>query len=169
MVRFRTRNQSLRPVNRVKHVIDVQQAGTAGTQNVNTLIVANDDPSLSSPTQVETASVVNGIYLHVECNATSSAALANMYMMVVKNPGNLITFPNANVVGASTTKKFVIHQEMIMFQQVTNSNPRTLFNRVIVIPKHYRRMAPDDRIQLYTLAPGVNTNQCIQCHYKEFR
>ncbi len=169
MPRFRSRSQSIRPVNRVKHVIDVQQGGVAGTQNVNTLAVANDDPSLSAATQVETASIINGIYLKVEANATSSAALANFYIMIVKNPGNNLTFPNANTVGTSNNKKFVIHQEMVMFQQQTNSNPRTVFNGVIVIPKGYRRMGPDDRIQLYTFAPGVNTNQCVQCHYKEFR
>jgi len=87
----------------------------------------------------------------------------------VKNPGNNLVFPNANVVGSDDNKKYVIHQEMVMFQQQSNSNPRTVFNGVIVIPKGYRRMAINDQLILFLFSPGVNTFACIQCHYKEFR
>ena len=58
---------------------------------------------------------------------------------------------------------------MIMFQKQTDSNPRTIFNGVIVIPKGYRRFGPNDELTVSTLAPGVTTDQCFQCHYKEFR
>ncbi len=168
--RFRQRRgPSLRPVNRIKHVIDSQFGLTAGTgTNVN-LIQSNDNPVLANNQEVLTGSTVNGIYLKVEANATSSAALANLYMFVAKNPGNNLTLPEANVVGVSDNKKYVIHQEMIMFQQVTNSNPRTLFNGVIVIPRGYRRNGPEDRLQLRVFTPGVSVNVCVQCHYKEFR
>ncbi len=159
----------LRPVNRIKHVVDVQFAGVAGTQDALTLAAAIDTPTLADTDGVETGSTINGIYLKVEALATSSAALSNFYMMVVKNPGGNVTFPNANAVGASDNKRFVIHQEMIMFQQQTNSNPRTVFNGVIILPRGYRRFAPNDTLRLFTLSPGVNTNQCVQCHYKEFR
>ncbi len=77
--------------------------------------------------------------------------------------------PTANFVGASDDKRFVIHQEMVMLQQVTNSNPRTLFKGVIAIPRGYRRMGPNDLLRLAVLAPGVNINICLQVHYKEFR
>ncbi len=166
--RFNQR-QSLRPINRIKHVIDKQAALTAGTSNATNLVFAVESPVLANREEVITGSTVNAIYLKVEINATSSAALANAYMLVFKNPGGNTTAPAANVVGASDNKRFVIHQEMIMFQQVTNSNPRTLFNGVIVIPRGYRRMAPDDRLELHVLFPGVNGNLCLQCHYKEFR
>ncbi len=89
--------------------------------------------------------------------------------MVMKNPGGNITVPVANAVGGNDNKRFVIHQEMVMLQRVTNSNPRTLFNGVIVIPRGYRRFAPNDLLQLSFLAPGVNIDVCFQCHYKEFR
>ncbi len=168
--RFRSRRgNSLRPVNRIKHVVDIQGATTAGTQVLNILIDTIDTPTLANVSGVETGSTVNAIYLKVEINATSSAALSNAYMMVFKNPGSNLTFPNANAVGGVDNKKYVIHQEMIMMQQVTNSNPRTLFNGVIVIPRGYRRNAPDDQLLLAVFSPGVNINFCIQCHYKEFR
>ncbi len=169
MVFRRNFRNNLRPINRIKHVVDSQTATNAGTILAVEIIKATDVPVLANPEQVETGSTVNGIYLKVESYATSSAALANFYMMIFKNPGGNLTAPNPNAVGVSDNKRFVIHQEMIMFQKVTNSNPRTVFNGVIAIPRGYRRFAPDDRLQVRMLAPGVNTETCIQCHYKEFR
>ncbi len=147
-----------------------QQGGiVAGTtQNVN-LITTTDTPTLGVTTSCETGSKVNGIYLKVEVNATSSAALSNCYLAVFKNPGGNLTAPTPNAIGANDVKRFVIHQEMVMLQQVTNSNPRTVFNGVIAIPRNYRRNAPNDTLTLRLLGPGTNLNFCVQCHYKEFR
>ncbi len=167
--RRRSRGSQIRPVHRVKHVIDNQGATVLGTPATFNLVESVDAPVLANVEEVETGSTVNGIFLKVEANATSSAALANAYMIVMKNPGGNLTFTNGNVVGSSDNKKYVIHQEMIMFQQVTNSNPRTLFAGVIVIPRGYRRMAINDLLQVQMFSPGVNINFCIQCHYKEFR
>ncbi len=169
--RFRGRRSqnSLRPVNRIKHVTDNQVAINAGTNGLENVIQATDTPVIANTNEVQTGATVNGIYLLVECYATSSAALSNVYMLVGKNPGGNITLPNANSVGVSDNKRFVIHQEMVMLQKVTNSNPRTLFKGVIVIPRGYRRFAPGDILQVQIRAPGVNIEYCIQCHYKEFR
>ncbi len=166
---YRSRGFALRPVNRIKHVVDKQSAVTAGTTENTALIDAKDSPALANTEEVLTGSTINAIYLKVETNATTSAALANCYMFVGKSPGNNITFPAPNVVGASDNKRFVIHQEMIMFQQQDGSNPRTLFNGVIKIPKGYKRFGPDDALIFSILAPGVNIQYCFQCHYKEFR
>ena len=159
----------MRPVNRIKHVFDKQGAIAAAGTVTEILIETTDTPTLAVTNSVETGSKVNGIYLVVEVNATSSAALSNVYMMVVKDPGGNLVFPAANVVGSSDNKKYVIHQEMVMLQQVTNSNPRTLFKGVIIIPRLYQRNGPNDRLLLKLHTPGVNINYCIQCHYKEFR
>ncbi len=171
MLPFRRNNRSLRlrPVNRIKHVIDKQAGIVLDTQNLTTLVNTKDAPVLASTEQVETGCHIYGIYLNVEAYATTAAALANIYMMVAKNPGNNVTFPNGNVVGADDNKRFVIHQEMKMLEQSVNGNPRTIFNGVIAIPRIYSRFAPNDQLQLYIFSPGVNTSACVQCHYKEFR
>ncbi len=150
-------------------MVDNQAASTAGTLVTVNLILAVDAPVIANVTEVETGSKVNGIYLHVEVVATSSAALPNAYLMVMKNPGGNLTFPNANVVGANDNKKYVIHQEMLMLQKQDGSNPRTLFNGVIVIPRGYRRFGPNDILQLQVFSPGINFEFCQQSHYKEFR
>ncbi len=141
----------------------------AGGSNDTDVINTVDAPLISNPADVQTGCTVNAIYLVVEVNATSSAALANVYMTVAKNPGGNLTLPLPNVVGINDNKKYVIHQEMVMMQQVTNSNPRTLFKGVIVIPRGYRRMGPNDLLTVRLSSPGVNINLCMQCHYKEFR
>ncbi len=160
---------SIRPVHRIKHVFDQQAGGLAGTVATFTIVNTVDAPILANTSEVETGSKINGIYIKLEVSATSAGALANIYMMVAKNPGNNLTFPNPNVVGADDNKKYVFHQEMVMVQKVNPSNPRTLFNGVVVIPKGYRRNGPNDRIIVVVFSPGVNTDICIQCHYKEFR
>ncbi len=159
----------LRPVNRIKHVVDQQAGAVLGTAIDFIIIETSDLPDIANTNEVETGSTVNAIYLKLEVNATTSAALSNAYMMVFKNPGNNLTFPDPNVVGSDDNKKYVIHQEMVMLQQVTNSNPRTLFNGVIVIPRGYRRNGPSDRLVVRIFSPGVNLNVCFQTHYKEFR
>ncbi len=172
----RHRGMSLRPVHRIKHVVDQQGGLVIGTVSDNVLIEAKDAPVLANTKEVETGSKVNAIYLKVEVNAVTSAALANVYMSVYKNQGGNITAPTPNIVGSSDNKRFVIHQEMVMMQKNQNigaselgGNPRTLFNGVIVIPRGYRRFGPSDLLNITFLSPGVTVDFCLQCHYKEFR
>ncbi len=169
MPRFRQR-MGLHPVNRTKHVVDFQGGVVAGTQTDVILIDTVDAPILATnPQHVITSSKVNGIFLVVECYARTAGALANAYMMVYKRPASAITIPNANVVGTSELKKYVIHQEMAMLQRVVNGNPRTLFKGVIKIPRGYIRNGPLDQLRVAIFSPGVDLDLCLQCHYKEFR
>ncbi len=168
---FRNRiRSSIRPVHRIKHVVDKQGATAAGTVDVTNLVQSVDAPTIAGTAQVETGSTVNGLYLHVEVvNTGTAGVLGNAYLAIAKNPGGNLTIPNPNLVGPDDNKKYVIHQEMVMLQMVDNSNPRTLFNGVIVIPRGYRRMAINDLIQLQIFSPGIELTFCLQCHYKEFR
>ncbi len=167
--RFRRGNLGLRPINRIKHVVDQQFGLTLAVQSDQVLIETSDTPDLANPNEVETGSTVNGIYLNIEAYASTDAALANIYIAIFKNPGGNLTPPAANAVGISDNKRYVIHQEMKMMEQSVSGNPRTLFNGVIVLPRGYRRMGPNDTLLMSVLAPGVNAFVCFQCHYKEFR
>ncbi len=168
--RSRRRSNSLRPINRIKHVIDKQFATALGVINDTNLIESNDSPVLANTSEVETGSTVNGIFLSVEIvNTGVAGVLANAYMIVYKNPGGNLTNIVPNTVGANDDKRYVIHQEMVMLQMVDNSNPRTLFKGVIVIPRGYRRFGPNDQLRLRIFSPGVELSACLQCHYKEFR
>jgi len=170
MVFRRRSGNAIRPVNRIKHVVDIQGGSALGVTTINTVILEDANPITANTAQVETGATVNGIYLKVEVVSNgATGVLSNVYMIVAKNPGNNLTMPIPNIVGADDNKKWVIHQEMVMLQQVEDSNPRVLFQGVIVIPKGYRRFAPNDRLIISLLSPGIGFNFCIQCHYKEFR
>ncbi len=171
MARYRT--MALRPINRIKHVVDSNAAVAAAA--VNTIVVADatDTPTLASTTSVETGARVNGVYIRVEAasnEAIDLGAIPNFYLMISKTPGNNITLPSPAAVGASDNKRFIIHQEMTMLENKgQGSNARTIFNGVVVIPKGMRRFGPDDQMQVSTLCPALDTVVCLQAHYKEFR
>ncbi len=160
----------LRPINRIKHVVDIEGGLTAASQSESPIITAKDAPVLANPEEVMLGSTINGVYLHVEVTHTSGTGRPNVYLAIIKNPGNNLTNPQANAVGSSDEKKFVIHQEMIMMSgDAGNGLPRPIFNGVIKIPKGYRRFGPKDRLYVLLLSPTVVADFCLQAHYKEFR
>ncbi len=163
----------MRPVNRIKHVVD--NSATIA-QNTNTAIIlasATDTPTLAVTNSVETGAKINGFYLRVEVasnEAIDLGAIPNVYMAIWKNPGGNLVDIFPSVVGPNDNKRYVIHQEMSMIENKgQGSNARTLFNGVIVIPKGYRRMGPNDEWQFQFICPALATVLCLQCHYKEFR
>ncbi len=172
IVVFRRRsNLALRPVHRIKHVVDNQGGLTLGVVKFVNLVITKDAPVLANTDEVETGAKVNGVYLKIEVVRTqaTSGVLTNVYLIVFKNPGGNLPAPVPNAIGISDDKRYVIHQEMIMTTQTANENPRILFNGVIVIPRGYRRFGPNDQLQIALLSPGGTMNYCLQCHYKEFR
>ncbi len=150
-------------------MFDKQGALVAGTSDFTAIIKAVENPALASTEEVEQGATVNGIFLSVEIVATSSAVLPNAYLIVYKNPGGNLAAIAPNAVGANDNKRFVIHQEMLMLQKQSGSNPRTLFKGVIVIPRGYKRFAINDTLLVAILTPGITADFCMQSHYKEFR
>ncbi len=166
------RGNRLRPVNRIKHVVDFQGGVVLGATSIRNVILAVDAPTIGSTAEVITGSTVSSIYAKIEVTTTSGTALANAYLACFKNPGGNLTPPSPNAVGGSDNKKYVIHQEMVMLQKFDAdiaANPRVLFNGVIRIPKLYQRFGPNDKLDFLILSPGANVDLCMQTHYKEFR
>ncbi len=159
----------LHPVNTIKHVVDSQLGVIAAAQSKVTIADAVDNPALASPQQVVVGSYVRSLFLNIQVAATGTAALANIYMIIYKNPSNDLVLPNANVIGTSDLKKVVFHQDMTMTEKNTTAISRTLFKGVLRVPKHMQRMGQDDRIEVQLFAPGVNFDVCLQSIYKEIR
>ncbi len=169
MMVFRRRALALRPVHRIKHMVESQQALVIDTQTTVDIIKAVDAPTVANRTEIETGSTVHGIFLNVQVAATSTASIANVYMAVVKNPGGNLSFSKLNILGSDDNKKYVIHQEMIMTEKNTTAIPRTLFKGVIAIPRGYKRFGINDQLQLLMYSPGVTYEVCFEAIYKEFR
>ncbi len=164
---------ALRPVNRIKHVVDTSATIAGAGAGSFVLAIASDTPTQAVTNSVETGCKINGFYIRFEAasnEAIDLGAIPNFYLYVAKNPGGNVTLPSANAVGSSDNKRFVVHQEMTMIENKgQGSNARTVFNGVIVVPKGMRRMGPNDVWTVTTLCPALDTAHCLQCHYKEFR
>ncbi len=164
------RYSRLHPVHTTKHVVDKQGAIPIDTSVNETLVASKDAPVRANVTEVETGSHVNAIFLNVQVAPTTSAALCNVYMYVIKSPGNNLSLVDGNKVGASDIKKFVLHQEMLMVERESGGAvPRTLFKGVIKIPGSYKRFGADDVLKLNLYAPGCIFDFCYQTIYKEIR
>lgn len=173
MARFRRRNSmALRPVNRIKHVFDSQATIAAAAQGSFPIALATDTPTLAATNSVETGSKINGFYIKFTVASNDDlvpGATPNFYIYLAKNPGGNLTLPAPNVVGADDNKRYVIHQEMTMIENRVSGIPTVVFSGVIVVPKGMRRMGPNDVWSVNTLCSQIDTAQCIQVHYKEFR
>ncbi len=164
-------NRAIRPVNSRKHIIDLQLGLPIATKISNDLALAVDAPVVTNVTECKVGANVNSIFLNVQFYATSTAALANIYMYVWKNPGSNIAIaqvPNANATGASDMKKLIFHTEMNMSEKNTTAIPRTLFKGVLKLPRHMRRFGQNDQLKIELYSPGVTHDVCIQCIYKEY-
>ncbi len=166
---------AIRPVRSLKHVHDT--ATSVVTAVVSDVVVAQavDDPTLALTAQVHNGCTINAIYLRVEVLATGTyAGVPRVYMAVFKDPGGNLANPNPNGIGVSDNKRYVIHQEMRMVDDGSNTSqfPRTLFEGVVLIPKRLRRFGYNDQLHvLLQNGSGETTgisNACVQCIYKEF-
>ncbi len=173
MARYRSRGMALRPVNRIKHVVDSSAAIAASANSAFQLAFATDTPTLAAQTSVETGAKINGFYIRFEVasnEAIDLGAIPNVYFIVWKNTGGNLANMDPSSVGNKDDKRFVIHQEMSMIENKgQGSNARTLFNGVVVIPKGMRRMGPNDIWEVRFECPALDTVACLQAHYKEFR
>ncbi len=169
---------ALRPVNSVKHVVDTSGVITAGVGATTDLILTVDNPVFTSPNNVHVGSKVSAIFLSVEIvGRVAYGGVPRVYFTVGKNPNDEISLPVPSAVGIDDSRKFIIHQEMMMVDGLgvaanTTVFPRTMFKGVILIPKGYQRNGINDKLQ-FTIANNAGeatgaTEWCIQCIYKEF-
>lgn len=176
---FRRRSLSrLRPVMSLKHVVDTNGGITgAGFSTTDVIVTVNSPNATTGPNQCAVGSTVGAIYLRVEViQEVPAGGIDNIYMMVYKNPGGDQVPPAVDSVGTSDERKWVIHQEMMMTGTVltaANAIPRTLFKGVILIPRHLKRNAVEDKLQVVIGHRAGEATQvsnfCLQCIYKEFR
>jgi len=179
MVFRRNQGLRLRPVNRIKHVIDVNGGVTGAGASISDVLNTVDSPDNTTlSNQVETSSLVKAIYLRVEViqGQVVAGGVNNIYLVVFKNPNGNLGVPVVDAVGISDKRKFVIHQEMVM----TGNNlstaapvPRILFKGVIKIPQPYQRNGINDKLQVIighrTGEATQKSDFCLQCIYQEFR
>ncbi len=174
------RAMAMRPVQRIKHVVDFEGVVDETPVVTADLIVATDTPTLAVTNSVQTGSTVHGIYLRVEAVSSGGSGRPNLFMCIFKNPGAALSAAgfDPRAIGSIDIKRYVIHQEMVMLSSPTDLTdgavgvPRTVFNGVIRIPKGMKRFGPNDELSMNIVmgnASLVDADWCLECHYKEFR
>ncbi len=171
------RNLAIRPVQSLKHIVDVASSVVLAVQTVIPVIESGINPSLTTPTQVNEGSTVNAIYLRAEVLPTGVyAGVPRVYMSVFKEPGTGLNIPDPNNSGINSNKRYIIHQEMTMVNNPGADGavvPRTMFQGVVRIPPRLKRFGYSDRL-LVVFQNGTGetsgiANVCIQCIYKEYQ
>ncbi len=161
---MRHRGMAMRPINRIKHIVDSSGLVVKATNLTTDIVHAVDAPVIANTDEVITGSTVNGIFLNVQVASNDVAdpgVIPNVYMAVFKNPGAQISLNPQNL-GDDINKRFVIHQEMVMIENTgQGGNVKTLFKGVIVIPKGFRRFAPTDKLQITFRANQLDTAFCM--------
>ncbi len=172
---FRNRN-SMRPINTLKHVVDIQAQIASGGQTEFILANGLENPVTTDADAINVGSSIRTIFLNVQIvNDTNAVGtINNAYMYLFLNPGGNIGAsdrPDVNAVGASDSRKMVFHQEMAMLSDASDSIPITLFKGVLKIPRKGSRIGINDSIgvRIGTPTGGAVMDICIQCIYKEIR
>ncbi len=104
---FRRRSMAMRPIHRLKHVVDASGTLAAGTVVNQIIALSVDAPVLANTTNVESASKVYGIFIKVivaSNEATVAGAIPNVYFYMAKNPGGNLTFQMEMLLALMTTK-----------------------------------------------------------------
>ncbi len=171
MARFR--RQFRRPIVSIKHIIDKQAVTALGVQDKTVIIDAQENPLLANTDNVKPGCKVFSFYLNViAVGLGAQGILNNIYMIIYKIPGANITgsaIPDGNVTGSDNFKRQIFHTEMRMLNDTVTSQPISIFNGVIKIPKVFQTMRIDDFIQIQLFTPGGSANYCIECIYKEYQ
>ncbi len=176
MVFRNRRSMRLRPINTLKHTIDIQSTIPAGTELDSVLVKGVDAAVSSVAIDCDIGAHVTSIFLNVQVvNSTNAVGTVNnAYMYVFGNPGEnipLTSFPSVNQVGTSDNRKLIFHQEMAMLSDANDSIPITLFRGVLKIPRKFGRLGVNDTILIRIGTPvgGAEIDACVQCIYKEIR
>ncbi len=172
---FRRRN-NLRPINSLKHVVDIQGSSVSGGQDVQPIVNGSDTPVSTSAIACNIGAKISSLYINLQCvnNTNATATINNFYWYIVGNPGNNIpsaNLPRVNEVGTSNARKQIFHQEMAMLSDANDSIPITTFKGVIRVPRKFQRIGVDDRFQIVLGTPvaGAVVDYCMQIVYKEYR
>jgi len=172
VARFRSA-MALRPVQRIKHIVDSSATNAKGVNLVIPLVAAKDAPVLANTTEVITGSKVYGIYIKAVIASNDPqdvGVIPNVYLAIRKNPAGLLATGSIASLGDQDDKRYYLHQEMSMIENKgQGGNATVLFNGVVKIPKGFSRLGPNDLIEIIFLCPALDTAVCVQAHYKEFR
>ena len=168
--RFFTKRRLLPVVTSIKNRV-LSSGGSSGTTASIVLAKAVTTPSPTSNSDVSHGCIIKAIYLSVDgCGLGGSGVLNNMYMYLIKNPGNNLTVPAAVSWGTSNEKKFIIRAFSFMIMRNQEGNNPFHFEGWIRIPKLYQRMGTDDTwLFVHEVTTSLTGHIKVEAIYKWYR
>ncbi len=161
----------MRPVQRIKHVVDAQGSVTATPGNVPILKVVDARSTPFDPTEVLVGETVNAIFMSVFMIGSTGAPVsgpAEWYFAKSRSSQDIVVdFPNPGATGASDLRNQIFHEE----KGLPGSGDGTpmVFKGVIAIPRGTRRMRSGDQLFFKVIANGSDVNNfCIKAIYNSF-
>ncbi len=165
------RSRMPRPtINSIKNVVDIISATVGGTNSVNDIAIATNNPLSTTAVHVENGCIIRFIDLQVSYNGTAGTGVNNRLTgYLFKNPGANLTPPNPGSTGTSNEKKFVVREWMANLGRVQDGATTFTRNFRIKIPKVYWRMGVDDKWSVISRTEtGTTSNYCLKAIYKRF-
>ncbi len=162
---------SKRPINSVKHVIDVVGTTLGGTTSDVPLVLGQRGTDLASPTEVETGSTVSSIFLSLFFLGETGGASGLVDWFIYKNPNGNVSPPELPVPGnsgVSNMRNKIFHEEKGL--AATQDGTPMVFKGVIKIPSRFRRIGDNDKFELRILTEiGFNAQFCVKAIYKSYQ
>ncbi len=178
---FRRGRMGLRPINSIKHIVEVSTLTAAVTNQVLTSFIDGVDAySLADSNGVPTGAKVFSTYLSLFVFSEGGEVAAEIPLVdwyIIHNPGNAwsSTFDTNNLptpgnTGTHKNKRHIIHTEKGLAGggNASLAGVPMVFKGVIRIPKGMQRIGEDDR---FTLCIRTNfiSKVCFQFIYKHYK
>ncbi len=169
---FRRRSNALRPVNSVKHILDVDgtllEVGTNVSATIAVTVPALD--TTFKPGDLRIGETVNGFFLSIfVIGATGAPIGASINWYLIKVHSGQGTTPDPSNTGISEIRNQIIHEE----KGLAGSGDGTAmaFKGVIAVPKGMRRMREGDSWRVVLALNGLasaDANFCLKAIYKSY-
>ncbi len=166
---FRRRRDPRRPINSRKNIDQAVAIIAAAATDIDVPIVAVEGmPALAATAQITAGAIVNTIYLEVWLYGNAVAGINSpVTWMLVKNPGNNLTFLGPELAGTDDNKKFIFAMGKGLLGNSGNGQPGYLIRGWFSIPKKYRRFGFGDTLALHVKNDTANDiNICKLFIYK---
>ncbi len=170
---FHRRMSAIRPVNRIKHVIDVEGALTGGTPSFTPIGVSVEVPTTPfKPGDMMFGSSVNGIFLSIFMIGASGAGQTgslNWYIAKIRQGQTIGSLPAPGATGVNGIRNQIFHEEKGLAGSA-DGTPMA-FKGVVAIPKGMRRMRQGDEfiVALQSTDTMNDVNFCIKAIYQSYQ
>ncbi len=166
------RMAGLRPVNSIKHVLDIEGGLAAATDSTSTFVNAVNTPSVPfKPGDVMFGSYVRSFYLSIFIIGATGAPIdgsINWYIAKQRSGQGAADFPTPSATGTSEVRNQIIHEE----KGLSGSGDGTpmVFKGVIKIPRSMQRIREGDAMFLRLRINGtIQATFCIKIIYKSYQ